>query len=744
MKRKRKTRKKIKKKPRKKVKRKIKKKVPGGGSRFVLPSQIKQKIFGLIAIVIAVVVGLSFFGKAGMGGEKFMEFSVLLFGKTVFAFPFLLVLIGIVFWEELTLLKKNGWLAVLAIFIFILSISGILSCFNEELGGLVGYWISLPFLKLFEQLVTLIVFVSISGIASIVIFYPIYKRNKDKDGEKVKKEIVERRNKTEEIKQDKKPFVGNEVFSKFNFNIKNLSSRKAKKVIEDRKTYDEERVVDSEPEFKQTSLSIVDRKYKKPPLDLLRGNSGKAGAGDTEVIKAVIEKSLNDFGINVDMRDVNIGPTVTQYSLKPADGVKLSKITSLSNNLALALAAHPIRIEAPIPGKSLVGIEVPNSTRAQVGLRDLLQDSSFQNSPASLSFALGKDVSGDPIYADLTKMPHLLVAGSTGSGKTVFLNNLILSLLYKNSPESLRIILIDPKRVEFPVYNNLPHLLDSVICDNSKAVNVLEWLTEEMERRFDILAELKSRNIDSYNEKALNKSKKPLPYIVLIIDELADLMAAKGNEVESGIVRLAQMARAVGIHLIVATQRPSVEVITGLIKANITSRIAFRVASQIDSRTIFDASGAEKLLGRGDMLFTSSQFSKPKRIQAALVTEKEVKKVVKFINDNNEITEDEESGLAESLREKLKEETRDEFDVFSKGEDTLYRTAEKLVTETGTASASFLQRKLRVGYARAARLIDMLEERGVVGPAKGAKPREVYEREPSFPNEEIDNDEIEE
>jgi len=735
-----KTKKKIRKKLRKKIKKK--KKVPRENTRFVLPSQIKQKIFGLVMIVIAVVIGLSFFGKAGIGGEKFMEFSILLFGKAVFAFPFLLVLVGVVFWEELTVLKKNGWLAILAIFIFILSMSGILSSFEKDLGGIVGHWISWPFLELFEQWVTLIIFISISGIAGIIIFYPLYRRNKEKKKVVVKEEIRQEEDRDENKKEvgNKKSFMGSEIFSKFD--IKKISSRRAQNLLDKKETQEREKVVMPELELKQISLSVIDKKYKKPPLDLLRGNSGKPKTGDTEVIKTVIEKSLRDFGIGVDMRDVNVGPTVTQYSLKPADGVKLSKITSLSNNLALALAAHPIRIEAPIPGKSLVGIEVPNSVRAQVGLRDLLEASDFQNSTSSLSFALGKDVSGKPIYADLAKMPHLLVAGSTGSGKTVFLNNLILSLLYKNSPEFLRLILIDPKRVEFPVYNNLPHLLDSVICNNAKAVSVLEWLIEEMERRFDVLSDFNSRNIDSYNRRALDKSKKPLPYIVLIIDELADLMAAKGNEVEAGIVRLAQMARAVGIHLVVATQRPSVEVITGLIKANITSRIAFQVASQIDSRTVFDTSGAEKLLGRGDMLFLSSQVSKPKRVQAALVTEEEIKKVVRFINDNNEITEDEENGLAESLREKMKEETRDEFDVFSRGGDALYDTAKSLVIEAGKASASFLQRKLRIGYARAARLIDMLEERGVVGPAKGAKPREIYMTGLSSEEESDESDEI--
>ena len=330
------------------------------------------------------------------------------------------------------------------------------------------------------------------------------------------------------------------------------------------------------------------------------------------------------------MSEINVGPTVTQYALKPAEGVKLSKITSLSNDLALALAAHPIRIEAPIPGKSLVGVEVPNKIRARVRLRNLIENANFQKSPSHLTIALGQDVSGNPIYADLSRMPHLLVAGSTGTGKTIFLNNLMLSLLYRSSPEILRFILIDPKRVEFPVYNELPHLLSPVIYDANRTVNAFKWLTGEMERRFDVLSLAKSRDITSFNEKVTEKDDV-LPYIVVVVDELADLMAAKGKEVEAGIVRLAQMSRAVGIHLVIATQRPSVEVITGLIKANITSRISFQVASQIDSRTVLDMAGAEKLLGLGDLLYLSAELGKPRRIQSAFVSEKEVKRVVDYI-----------------------------------------------------------------------------------------------------------------
>jgi S-DNA-T family DNA segregation ATPase FtsK/SpoIIIE len=437
------------------------------------------------------------------------------------------------------------------------------------------------------------------------------------------------------------------------------------------------------------------------------------------------------------MGEINTGPTVTQYTFKPAEGIKLSKITTLSNDLSLALASHPIRIEAPIPGRSLVGIEVPNKVRARIGLRSLLESPNFQKSPASLLIALGKDVGGTPFYADLARMPHLLVAGSTGTGKTIFLNSLILSLLYQPStstksagPEILRFILVDPKRVEFPVYHNLPHLLCPVIYNATQTYNALRWLTGEMERRFDVLAAAKARDIGRYNEHALKEGIEPLPFIVVIIDELADLMATKGREIEAGIVRLAQMARAVGIHLVVATQRPSVEVITGLIKANITSRITFQLASQVDSRTVLDTAGAEKLLGAGDMLFTSAEIIKPKRIQAAYVSDKETRKIVGFINAKNgefEPKTDTEVELMQELEKTSSEEAAAaNSGNFSGEEDSLYGEAKKLVLETKKASASFLQRRLRLGYARAARLLDMLEDRGIVGPADGAKPREVY------------------
>ncbi len=450
------------------------------------------------------------------------------------------------------------------------------------------------------------------------------------------------------------------------------------------------------------------------PMEFLHDRKSKPSAGDIDAAMERIRKTLENFGIAVEMGDVSVGPTVTQYTLKPAEGVKLARITALGNDLALALAAHPIRIEAPIPGKSLVGIEVPNQTIATVGLREILEAPQFKERKSSLVVALGKDVAGHPWLADLGKMPHLLVAGSTGSGKTVCLNAIITSLLYANNSDILKLILVDPKRVELTCYNNIPHLMTPVITDVPKTVNALKWSISEMDRRFDVLQKAGHRDIISFNKIA----EEPMPYLVIVIDELADLMVAAASEVEASIIRLAQMSRAVGIHLVLATQRPSVDIITGLIKANITSRIAFAVASQTDSRTILDTSGAEKLLGRGDMLFISAELSKPKRLQGAYVADEEINRVADFWKSQGEPEYD------NNILEKKHLGGTTVFD--SNGDDDpLLHDAEETVVRAGKASASLLQRRLKVGYARAARLLDIMEEHGIIGPGDGAKPREI-------------------
>jgi S-DNA-T family DNA segregation ATPase FtsK/SpoIIIE len=469
---------------------------------------------------------------------------------------------------------------------------------------------------------------------------------------------------------------------------------------------------------------------KSPPTSLLSSERSDPTSGDIKANTELIRRTFADFNINVDMGKVRVGPTVTQYTLKPPSGVKLTKITSLSSNLALALAAHPLRIEAPIPGKSLVGIEVPNEKAAQVTLKELLESKEFKTREHNMMVALGRDVGGKVWFADLPKMPHLLIAGSTGSGKSVCMNTIIMSLLYQNTAESLRFIMVDPKRVELTPYNGIPHLLAPVITDVPKTVNALKWTVGEMDRRFEMLSKVKNKDINTYNAEHPDTK---LPHIVFIIDELADLMQMASNEVEGGIIRLAQMARAVGIHIIVATQRPSVDVITGLMKANIPGRIAFSVASSTDSRTILDATGAETLLGKGDMLLSTASLSKPVRIQGAFVSEKEAKNIIKYLH-----VDDPDGMYDNSIVERADVQgggTGNMFGGPSDDRDALFNQAKALVIEAGKGSASYLQRRLRVGYARAARLLDELEMAGVVGPSEGSKPREILATEDTIEEE---------
>lgn len=477
------------------------------------------------------------------------------------------------------------------------------------------------------------------------------------------------------------------------------------------------------PKDKEKEEALVvsnDRDWVPPSVELLEQTSTKADAGNIKENASTIENTLESFGIQVKMGEVNVGPTVTQYTFTPASGVKLNKITGLDTNMALSLAAHPIRIEAPIPGKSAVGIEIPNKQIATVRLKDVLTSPEMKAQKTPLSFVLGRDVTGTPMSADLAKMPHMLIAGATGSGKSVMINALLTSLLYRNSPSDLKFILVDPKRVELGLYNDVPHLLAPVIVEPEKCISALKWAVAEMERRYKLLSEVGNRNIIEYNAA---HREEAMPYIVIVIDELADLMVLAAADVESLIVRLAQMARAIGIHLVLATQRPSVDVITGIIKANIPARVAFSVASQIDSRTILDQMGAEKLLGKGDMLFSSPEFIKPRRIQGVFLSEKEVKAVTDYLRQardpqyNDEIlTQKVTIGSGRSIGG---------GDDFGEPDDTLFNEAAETVIRSGKASASLLQRRLRVGYARAARLLDLLEERGVVGPADGARPRDV-------------------
>lgn len=476
---------------------------------------------------------------------------------------------------------------------------------------------------------------------------------------------------------------------------------------------------DKAAEEQSALTSPTDPDWQWPSMELLEKKQSPADAGDVKHNAQTIKDTLHEFNIDVDMEGANIGPKVTQYTLKPPSGVKLSRISALETNLALNLAAQSLRIEAPIPGQAAVGIEVPNRKAADVRLYGILNSKQWKAVTEPLSFAIGRDIAGDAMVGELNKMPHLLIAGQTGSGKSVMINTLLTSLLYRNSPSDMRLILVDPKQVEMAPYQDIPHLLAPIITEPEKTISALKWAVNEMERRYDLLAEMKVRDIKGYNSKM---TEEAMPYVVIVIDELADLMMIAARDVEALIVRLAQKARAVGIHLVLATQRPSVDVITGLIKANIPARIAFTVASQVDSRTILDQIGAEKLLGQGDMLLLTPQMSKPKRIQGAWVTDDEVVKITDHLRMQRPPQYDDDI-ISQPVQ--LNGRGSIVMDTGSGSEDSMYMDAVRCVVEGGKASTSFLQRRLRIGYSRAARLMEEMEEQGIIGPAEGSRPREV-------------------
>ena len=495
---------------------------------------------------------------------------------------------------------------------------------------------------------------------------------------------------------------------------------------------------DKAAEEQAALVAAHDPNWQAPSLDLLEKKQSPADAGDIRQNAQIIHDTLAEFNIDVEMEDANIGPKVTQYTLRPPSGVKLTRITALETNIALNLAAQSLRIEAPIPGQKAVGIEVPNRRAADVRLYGVLDSKQWKHAREPLSFAIGKDISGEAVVGELNKMPHMLIAGQTGSGKSVMINTLLTSLLYRNSPSDMKLILVDPKQVEMAPYEDIPHLLTPVITEPEKTISALKWAVNEMERRYKLLAAEKIRDIKGYNQRLATRAKKipvadadgniqqhedgAMPYIVIVIDELADLMMVAARDVEAPIVRLAQKARAVGIHLVLATQRPSVDVITGLIKANVPARIGFTVASQVDSRTILDQIGAEKLLGQGDMLLYTPSMSKPKRIQGAWVTDDEVNKITDHLRMQSAPQYNDEV-VAQPVQ--LNGKGGLVVDFSGGGEDEAFMDAVRVVIEGGKASTSYLQRRLRIGYGKAARLIEEMEERGIVGPANGSKARDV-------------------
>ena len=700
-----------------------------------LSSKAKRSIFILLIFSFSIITFLALFQLSGQFGDFLAYWLSLLFGFGRWLVPLILL-----FWSVALIKKKafnlkfSDYLGFFLLFLSYQTLFHFLFPFEKHLdlvkegvgGGYIGYYLSQGTYYILGFWGGLIILISIFLIALVLVFNTslnsiigsksllgrfissVFKLFSFKKRENNNNEVIFKEEEDEEEGDDDAEEILNEWQEK---EIKDIESEEeVEEVVND---IISENIKDQNvPAWPKSKIKI------DLPIELLNDKFSKAIGGDTDLNSEKIRKTLENFGINVEMVDSKIGPTVTQYAFKPAEGVKLSRITTLNNDLSLSLAAHPIRIEAPIPGKSLVGVEVPNKAKAVVGLREILESDVFKKRKHNMMMVLGKDVAGHSWIYDLTRMPHLLVAGATNSGKSVCLNTIIISLLYQNNPDNLRFIMVDPKRVELPAYNGIPHLLTPVITEVSKTINALKWCLNEMDRRYDLLNEANRKNIQSYNLSA----KEKMPYIVFIIDELADFMMTSGKEMEAAVIRLAQMSRAVGIHLILATQRPSVDVITGLIKANVPARIAFSVASLVDSKTILDMSGAEKLLGQGDMLLTTAELSKPKRIQGAFVSEEEINDIINYIKEKG--------GEAEYLdgvtdRQKVSGVAGVGLDGTYGDEDELLEEAKEIILKANKASTSLLQRRLSIGYGRAAKILDTLEQMGVVGPANGSKPREI-------------------
>ena len=542
-----------------------------------LNPETKKDILAIFLMALGLVSALSLFGLAGQLGNYLAQFLVFFFGWGRFLAPLFLLIIG--FACLASVVRNRSLSTALGLILLIVSLLGLTHLFqpvSSAAGGYLGAIVSFPFLKLLGFWASLVIFLALLVISPLITLnIPLKRIFKRKEEIEFVSDDLDRPEIAERPKESVLKTLAKKILPRPEFKVKSMETSEISPAQEDLESTD------------KTSLA-----FRSPPLELLEDKEGQPISGDTKANSSIIQRTLENFGIEAEMAEVNVGPTVTQYTFRPGSGIKLSNITARGQDLALALAAHPVRIEAPIPGQSLVGIEIPNKGISRVCLKPLLETRQFKERKSNLTIVLGRDVKGSPVLANLGKMPHLLVAGSTGTGKTICLNNLIFSLVYQNSPQMLKFILIDPKRVEFTAYNDSPYLLSPVINEPEKTVNALKWAVSEMERRFRLLQEAGSRDIFLYNREQRRKKREILPLLVIIIDELADLMTAHSREIEGSIVRLAQMARAVGLHLIVSTQRPSVEVITGLIKANITSRIAFQVASQVDSRTILDLAGA--------------------------------------------------------------------------------------------------------------------------------------------------------
>lgn len=722
-------------------KRKTKKKAAPSGPSHKLPAGFWQQVFALGLIAFSILLIVAWFGVGGPVLEWIQKTALEFIGYAIYVVPFLFVYVGV----EIFRAEKNKlpFVMKIATVLFVVWWAGLFGLGKN--GGWVGENLNVLMLGMVDEpiagfiyvlliLVTLLFLFRASPIAIIKRIWAMMQTEKfDDNNVKVMRQAAE--------VDSKKPATE----FKLNAGVETLDPNL---IDEDKKSsrlssFKGSVKQDKAAEERSALVSITDPNWKSPSVDLLEKKQSPANAGDVQQNAQIIKDTLSEFNIDVEMEGANIGPKVTQYTLSPPNGVKLTRITALETNIALNLAAQTIRIEAPIPGKRAVGIEVPNRKAADVRLYGILTSKQWDTNREPLGFGIGRDIAGEAVVGELNKMPHLLIAGQTGSGKSVMINTLLTSLLYRNSPSEMKLILVDPKQVEMASYEDIPHLLTPVITEPEKTISALKWAVNEMERRYKLLAEKRIKDIKTYNNKLASGTTKiavqdeegntqehdegAMPYIVIVIDELADLMMVAGRDVEALIVRLAQKARAVGIHLVLATQRPSVNVITGLIKANIPARIAFTVASQVDSRTILDQVGAEKLLGQGDMLMYTPSMSKPIRVQGAWVTDDEVEKITNHLRMQSAPQYNDEI-ISQPVQLNGKGGVVMDFATDTSGDQT-YQEALRIVVDSGKASASVLQRRLGIGYAKAARYIDTMEDQGIIGPPTGnSKPRDVLVR----------------
>lgn len=710
--------------------------------KHALPAGFWAQIFAVFLIVFGLLMAVAWFGAGGPFFVWVQDFMNRLMGMAVYVLPFLCVYLGIEIFRSDN--NKLSALVKIGSFMLVTWFAGLFGLFRAQgapsTGGIIGDGLNSVTLSLVNQPVAAIIYVlliimttlfvaKVSPIVIIRAFWELVRTDKSEQDANVRvmKKVAEAEAKPAPIHD-------------FNVNagVPMLTAEERKKQAR-LSSLKNSVVHDKEAAEKAAMLAVSDPNWRPPSLDLLEKKQNPADAGDIQGNAHIIQNTLHEFNIDVEMEGANIGPKVTQYTLRPPAGIKLSKITALENNIALNLAASSLRMEAPIPGQRAVGIEVPNQKAADVRIRGILESASWTRNKEPLAFAIGKDIAGEPVVGELNKMPHLLIAGQTGSGKSVAINTLLCSLLYRNAPSDMKLILVDPKQVEMAPYADIPHLLTPVIVEPEKTISALKWSVNEMERRYSLLKEENVKDIASYNSKIKQHGKHiavededghlqqvnegTMPYIVIVIDELADLMMMAARDVEALIVRIAQKARAVGIHLVLATQRPSVDVITGLIKANIPARIAFTVASQVDSRTILDQIGAEKLLGQGDMLIKTATMPKPKRLQGAWVMDNEVTKITDHLRMQSRPQYND-----DIVNQSVQLNIRGGGMISNGGgeaNDAMFDDAVRVVIEARKASTSYLQRKLKVGYSRAARIIEEMEEQGIVGPADGSRPREV-------------------